>query len=78
MKSNVVKLKIEMLAFSFGYSIENGHEQRTGTDFEMRNPRERNRELRNLIPDSRLTNSPKIFKSGVSKGQVKRRDYFVL
>jgi len=61
MKSYLVKLEIVMSVFSFGYIIENGHQQRKGTNFGMRNPRERNCEVRNLIPELRLTNSPKQF-----------------
>ena len=64
MKSNVVKLKIVMSDFSLGYRIENRHEQRT--NFGMRIPRERNGEARNLIPDSRLTKSPKTVSNLVS------------
>jgi hypothetical protein len=46
-KTKVVKLKTVMSVFSFGYGIEKGHEQRTGTDFGKPNPRERNGEARN-------------------------------
>ena len=48
MKSKVVKTKNVMSVFGFGYSIDNGHEMRTGTHFGMSSPRERNGEVRNL------------------------------
>ena len=52
MKSKLVKTKNVVSGFSFGYSIENGHELGKRTNFGMRSPRERNGEVRNLIPDS--------------------------